>query len=262
MKTLEEILLGHPVRSAALDDARLIETHYAPHLRFAPHAHERANVSLIVRGQLQETVDRQTVRPTSYSVVVKPAGTVHENHFGPGGAHTFLVELQPASSRALRRWHWFQGGPVARAALRAYACFRAGSEQARDAVIDLLAVIDAELLPERATCPARWIERVRDAIHDSLASGVCVSQLAREFGVHPVYLARAFRARFGCTITEYAHRARVHGAAHAIAGSTLPLAHIAAASGFADQPHMSRLFKRDTGMTPARFRRITSARQV
>jgi AraC family transcriptional regulator len=103
---------------------------------------------------------------------------------------------------------------------------------------------------------------VRDRIHDEFPTRACVGELANEFDVHPVYLARAFRARYGCTITQYSHRLRVYSAADRIASTRLPLASVATGAGFADQSHLSRLFKRETGLTPASFRRIAQSSEV
>ena len=73
MRTYHQILLGQTLRSIDLRGVRLIEANYAPGTRFARHAHERANITLIIRGQLEECVDRHAVQATSLSVVVKPA---------------------------------------------------------------------------------------------------------------------------------------------------------------------------------------------
>jgi AraC family transcriptional regulator len=74
--------------------------------------------------------------------------------------------------------------------------------------------------------------------------------------VHPVYLARQFRRWFGCSITEHVGRRRVQRAAAAIATSAGSLSVISYQNGFADQPHMSRVFSREVGVTPATFRAL------
>ena len=259
-RTHDDILLGR--RQRVLECAsgvRLIQATYAPGTRFPPHAHDRGNVSLIVRGQIEEIVGRVTVSAATCDVVVKPAGTVHGNRFGPDGARTLVVEI-PISFRALGRWRWIHGGPVAASALRVYRAMRSDEVVDLDELVtELIADIEDELSAPTAAMAPPWVRRVRDVIHDSFPHPVSVAQLARSVDVHPVYLARAFRARFGCAVTQYVRRLRVRAAAHRLACSSAPVCDVALAMGFADQAHLTRVFKRDTGVTPARFRRLTQA---
>jgi AraC family transcriptional regulator len=267
-RTYADISLGRRTRTRdCAGGVRLIEATYAPHTRFAAHAHDRGNVSLIVRGQIEESVGRDALCSTTCGVVVKPAGTVHANRFGPQGARTLVIELPPAprserhdghASRSLSRWHWFHGGAVTASALRLYRAFR--SDDPAPPLDDLIAELVATIEERLDECGTRtvppWVERVRDAIHDTFPQSVSVVDLARTFDVHPVYLARAFRARFGCAVTEYVQRLRVRDAAHRIACTPVPLCHVASLCGFCDQAHLSRVFKRDTGVSPGEFRRL------
>ena len=69
-----------------------------------------------------------------------------------------------------------------------------------------------------------------------------------------MHLARAFRKHFGCTPGEYVRHLRIEFASRELSKSDTPLVEIALAAGFAHQSHFSRIFKRQTGMTPSAFR--------
>jgi AraC-like DNA-binding protein len=69
-----------------------------------------------------------------------------------------------------------------------------------------------------------------------------------------VFLARAFRKHHGCTVGEYVRQLRVERAMERLARSDDSLAAIALDVGFADFSHFARVFKRQTGTTPGRFR--------
>jgi hypothetical protein len=64
----------------------------------------------------------------------------------------------------------------------------------------------------------------------------------------------------GSSVGEYQRKMRITAACRMMQSSTLPLAQIAAETGFADQAHFSRVFKRQTGKTPREYRSAITAR--
>jgi AraC-like DNA-binding protein len=69
-----------------------------------------------------------------------------------------------------------------------------------------------------------------------------------------VHFAAVFRRHYGCSVGEYLRRRRVHRARQRLAETDLPLAEIATEAGFADQSHLTRMFKRFVGLTPGQYR--------
>jgi len=68
----------------------------------------------------------------------------------------------------------------------------------------------------------------------------------------------AFHERYGTSIGEYVRNARLDWAASRLVCGDEPLAALALEAGFADQSHLTRQFKRAYGLTPARWRALTS----
>ena len=78
--------------------------------------------------------------------------------------------------------------------------------------------------------------------------------VARIAGVHPMYLAKLFRRRFGCSMGEYLRRRRVAWACEQLARKGGTITDIALNAGFADHAHFTRTFVRVTGCTPRWYR--------
>src|SRR5437868_11699355 len=78
-------------------DVRLVA--YGAGQRMAPHAHSRASITLVLRGELLERSGSCEQRGAAMSVVAKPARVVHEDTFGPSGAVTLQAVL-PAPGTA------------------------------------------------------------------------------------------------------------------------------------------------------------------
>lgn len=226
----------------------------------APHAHETHGVSVVLRGILEETSGRASEQATAGSVVIKPAGTVHANRFGPRGARLLAIEFAPGvfdDGGIMARWRWQRALPalaavsrVAEALVREAHADPAGAE---NVALDLLAALDHS--SGSGGAPA-WVRAVRDRLEDDPGGPHRVRELAREAGVHPVYLARRFRRHYGCSVVEYAGRTRLQAAVRALADGGRPLSEVALECGFADQSHLTRALRAATGFTPARFRRL------
>jgi AraC family transcriptional regulator len=104
----------------------------------------------------------------------------------------------------------------------------------------------------RMTPPPPWVDRVRQTVREATELPA-VSDLAREVGVHRVYLARAFREHCGVSITGYMRRVRLERTKRLLAGP-LSLAEVATEAGFSDQSHMTRAVRAAFGATPRALR--------
>ena len=101
----------------------------------------------------------------------------------------------------------------------------------------------------------RWLRRIEAVIHDRFREKIGLDELAAQVDIHPVHLARRFRAHYHTSIGDYVRRLRLDWAATQLTNTNAPISSVALQAGFADQSHFTRSFKRQYGVTPARFRR-------
>lgn len=252
---------------------RLVVTDYHPGERMAPHRHPGTQVSMVMRGAVEEGVAGREHQGGVGAVVVKPAGVVHRNVFGPAPVRMLSINLLPGHgleaerrSSALSAWRWTDGGPASRALWRLLATARAEPAHASallaDAFWEMVDALDVDGAAVSPSTPPAWLRRIREQLHDSAGAAPPVRVLAEAAGVHPVYLARAFRRAYGVPVTEYARRLRIRAAADRVACTGLPLARIACEAGFADQSHLTRELRRETGLTPGALRRAAATPPV
>jgi len=103
--------------------------------------------------------------------------------------------------------------------------------------------------------PPRAVRRSIEYIHANLADEIRLADIAGAVGMSMFHLSRTFRASTGVMLHRYLNRARVERVKALLLDSDQSLATIADATGFSDQSHMSKNFKRFTGTTPGLFRR-------
>ncbi|HZN03846.1 MAG TPA: helix-turn-helix domain-containing protein [Candidatus Polarisedimenticolia bacterium] len=258
-------------RSIAVDGFRVTEVWFPPFLRLPPHTHDRASLAVMLGGSFDLTLSRSSHSCPPASVFTEPVGERHGNRIDAAGAHVIVVQPDPARADLTRPCRDLFDRPAHFRHAAITACARQlGAElQARDAVTPLaiegtvLSMIASaarltEIAPRRA--PA-WLDRTIELLHARFLDTLTTAGVAHEVGIHPVHLARVFRARHGMTMGAYVRRLRLDWAARRLTRSRDPLCDIAVAAGFADQSHFTRAFKRHLGDTPHRFRRRLAPRR-
>jgi AraC-like DNA-binding protein len=87
---------------------------------------------------------------------------------------------------------------------------------------------------------------------------VTLDELAQTAGVSRHRLSRRFRAVYGVPPHRFQLARRI-AAARRMLERGVPVAEVAQATGFFDQSHMHRHFRRTLGVTPARYAQLTGA---
>jgi AraC-like DNA-binding protein len=127
----------------------------------------------------------------------------------------------------------------------------------------VIGTVLAGLVPHTvaASFPARRqsghvVDKVRQALAADL--GVRLADLARATGLSPYHLSRVFQRSSGMTISQFRSRLKVRRALDRLADGQLDLAALATETGFADQAHLTRTVRRETGRTPGQLRTLLS----
>jgi AraC-like DNA-binding protein len=105
----------------------------------------------------------------------------------------------------------------------------------------------AEVKPER-----RYVNQVQDFIEAHYADDISLPQLAALVNLTPCYLLRLFTRTTGLPPHAYLTYVRLRHAKQLLAHGC-PIAAAAYQTGFADQSHMTKRFKRAFGITPGQY---------
>lgn len=201
------------------------------------------------------------------TLLFQPAGEAHGEEFASAHSRTFNVEIAP---QWLTR---FEGLPIAfdrpcscRRGLPTWILTRLYREfREQDALSGVIAEaltieLTVELLGrddrQEERIQPRWLQRAVEYLRDNLGRPVTLTHLAVVASVHPTHLARTFRRWLGCTPGEYVRRQQVDYVRRALVNTDTSISEIAVAAGFFDQSHLSRVFKKHEGLTPARYRAL------
>lgn len=100
------------------------------------------------------------------------------------------------------------------------------------------------------------IAHCKDYIYTHLHGVLTVSEIADAIGLNASYLSSLFRKTCGVSLKEYILRRKIDLAKNLLIYSSYSLPDIAGYLGFSSQCHLIREFRRFTGQTPARYRKL------
>lgn len=229
------------------------------------HADPGLQISLVLRGRLVERAGGGEERAGPLSLVVKAPGVEHADEYGPdvlifrlaAEAESLVTLVDDVT--VLPEWRWCHASLAVRPMVRLLQRFEAGVSLAGTDdpdVVELLAAVTPAV--RRPGMPPAWLARVREQLDDE-DGATRVGAIASGAGVHPVYLARCFRAWYGTSVAGYLGRARLQRAMGCLQRSDLTLSRVAHLAGFSDQAHFGNRFREATGLNPGRFRMLINA---
>jgi hypothetical protein len=103
-----------------------------------------------------------------------------------------------------------------------------------------------------------WAQELKEIIQDQIDTNLTLSlkELSQSLNVHPSYLSREFSKYFDdLSFGDYIRKLRIERAIHLLNESQHSMAEIAYLTGFSDQSHFNRIFKKHTGKSPLEFRK-------
>jgi AraC family transcriptional regulator len=106
----------------------------------------------------------------------------------------------------------------------------------------------------RGRLSPRRLRMTTEYLEQNCLVAVRLPDVAALAGLSPSYFCSAFKASTGVTPHQWHMQARLAQVKNLLRASGGSLSEIANATGFADQAHMTRVFKQYSGVTPAAWR--------
>ena len=259
----------HP---AGLDGIEALHARFVRHA-YRPHSHPTWTVAVVERGAARFALDATQQRAGEGELFVLEPEAVHTGMAAvPEGWAYKVLYIEPrllhdwaerdgAAPRAAR-WVVFRDRALRSALERAHealAADPAGDLAVDEAVLHTVGALRPHLQPgppargrDRAEHAA--VRRARRHLSERWDQRVTLAELAAASGLSRFELVRRFREQNGVTPHAFQSNLRIDHARRLLAAGDAPAA-VAAACGFADQPHLTRVFKRAVGVSPGRYAR-------
>ncbi|WP_161891097.1 chromate resistance protein ChrB domain-containing protein [Pontibacter russatus] len=103
-----------------------------------------------------------------------------------------------------------------------------------------------------------WAQGLKEIIQDQIDTNLSISlkEIAEGLQMHPAYVSREFSRYFdNMSYGEYIRKLRIEKALHLLHASSHSLSEIAYLTGFSDQSHFTRIFRKYTGQSPSGYKK-------
>lgn len=259
---------------AAVAGVDLLRARFITH-RYGRHAHETYTFGLIESGIEEFEYGGQVLRAGPGAIALLDPEVVHTGHAATSAGWSYRVLYPEVSvvAEVAEQLGWRRGTPGfpqtvlydSRSAALLRRAHQAAEHGDRLASSTLLTTALAGLLTAHANVgtartppPVRRapasVATVAELLEDRLLDPPPLAELAELTGLSQFALLRAFRAETGLPPHAYLNQVRVRRARTLLDQGVQP-ADVAFATGFADQPHLTRHFKRVVGVPPGAYQR-------
>ena len=261
-------------RGLALEDhtvpAGLIDSHEHPEHFIEVVLHGNVNYEVTQRGQTRRFIAQPG------TICLLPRGSEHEVNWLQETQHVVLALKPCLLSNALEetvhennielREHWdLIDRHISALLLEMRADLEDGSPAGPlygDSLANSLALyllkrysnVTMRLAPYRGGLSRSKLNRVLEYVNANLGDKLELGVLARVAGVNLYHFARAFKQSTGKSPYQYVLLRRIEKAKEFLAHSGLSVIETSARTGFVDQGHFSKVFRRLVGVAPSKYR--------
>lgn len=236
---------------------------------YARHSHDIFSIGALTRGQSTYLHEKTSQRVTAGTVVLMNPGDVHACNPIEDQPWSYLmlyvdsdwlgsVQDEPgAAFRPLTPTH--SRDPALFAALTAlYGTLidtQADTLQKHCTAVSFFTLMHETLSGEASAIdpPAPKVARAAEYINEHFTQAVRLSDICEAANLSASYLIRAFEQRYHMTPHAYLLNRRIQYARNRLREGRL-IADVAQETGFADQAHFQREFKKHLAATPGQYR--------
>jgi len=215
------------------------------------HSHEYLSISLMLNGFLQETSECGNTHGHGSRISIKPVDLDHSDIFIESSTLISFQIFDPLwFGLDEKEWRWLSSEKSLGAFLNVL-----NSKDKKVAIKDLKSCLNTSSEKVVNHAP-EWVEDIHSILCKYYHDPIRVSELARRFKKHPVYLTRVFKKHYGFDIKTFQKNLRIGHALAESLNTNRSLTEIAYDSGFSDQSHFNREFKKSTGFTPKKLLKV------
>jgi AraC-like DNA-binding protein len=258
MKLEEQHYFGDTLDDKKLEDFYISITSYHPNTKVEKHFHKKPYLCLLMNGLYQENRQKDSEIIKTGTTLFRPANHEHSNNFSNQKGVCLNMEINKPEEFFLHNnlkvasFEQQQKGSIDVYKL----LFGIKNNLPKDVLnIYCYESIVSHFNNFEVKGQLNWIQLIKDQIRSNPFASISLTELSIEFGLHTNYIVRKFKEVTGFKLSDYLNKTRIEESLTKLISSEKSLSTIAYDSGFYDQSHFNRNFKKYFSSTPKEFRK-------
>lgn len=233
--------------------------HPQPHWGIANHIHEDFHeLIVILKGVLEAEIRGELIRGGRGDILYYPRGEWHTEYaVGEAPLETFFLAWQWRGPEISKHWPLHIPDRSGRVQMLMHWLRELFPPTTSDHQHSVNVLLDAMLFEvERSikTREAVMVAQVKTFIQHHLSEPISLDRLADVVGLSKYHFCREFKKAASITPMNFVRQVRVEAARSLLLSTPWTLKAIAQQVGFADEFHLSRVFRRVTDVSPSQIR--------
>lgn len=134
-------------------------------------------------------------------------------------------------------------------------CLASAADNSFDIIRDLYTQCLDQIIEKRSGTPTtETLRLIRDYIEEHYMENISLETVSDRFFMNKEYLSTLFRKKYGETVGGYIIRLKIESAKRQLEYSDRTIDQIAVSLGYTDTCYFSRQFRKNTGISPGRYR--------
>jgi len=247
-----------------LDGLIVTRSSYHPGYNLNWHYHDNPSLTLNLKGGTIDQRKNEVRTIVAGDLVLHRPEEWHKNSFFAKDSRHFCIEFEPKWFKRFGIPYSFDSrsfcitDPNLKVKMVAILSEFVNSYETKQLnteilLLDCIANLNGQKISNHAP---DWIGSLRELLHDEYNSDLSLTYLSKRINVHPVTISKYFTRYFKTTLGDYIRRIRISKSLSYLSNRSIAINTIAIDTGFVDNAHYTRTFKRYTGLTPSAYRQF------
>jgi AraC-like DNA-binding protein len=258
MNLKENQYFGITTESLRTENFSISMTNHSANSTISLHAHHKPYLCLLVSGTYKEESNSTDIISQG-EVLYRGANYEHSNRFSDKDGLCLNIEMNDYEQfKTLNELHLPMQVSKQKGVMELYKLLYGLKQGLPNDIINIYCY---ESMIEvinifNSKGDLSWVKKVKERINDNPLETISLDKLSIEFSLHPNYIVRKFKEITGFKLSEYLTKIRLEHAMKCFLSNEKNITSIALESGFYDQSHFNKNFKKYIDASPNHFRKI------
>ncbi len=228
------------------------------------HRYENSHLTFCLKGGSIEKRKNESILCSPGLLLLYPANELHRNTDYVSNSESFSIEFEnewcenfEISNQENNRQNIIRNPLVKLEIIKIMREVKEPDDQS-DLCIEatILGILSSLKCDRAGNKKPFWIKQLYELLHDECNTNWSLTSLSEKLKIHPVTISKYFPKYYQTNIGNYIRKIKTEKSLTDLCKKSIAIEEIAIKYGFVDNAHFTRVFKKNTGITPSQYRQF------